>query len=34
MTRAPAPVRLVDFDDESVRVYDNRWTDMVGQPLS
>ena len=29
MTRAPAPVSLVDFGDESVGVYDNRWADMV-----
>jgi hypothetical protein len=34
MTGASAPVRLVDFDDEAVRVYGNRWAGVVGRPLS
>jgi hypothetical protein len=32
--KAPAPVRLVDFDDEPVRVYGNRWAGVAGQSLS
>jgi hypothetical protein len=33
MTRAPAPVRLVDFDDEPVGIHGNRWDEEKWKPV-